>query len=65
MNVDTFLYRDLSTFAKVRAKSVDTFLYREVSTWIKIRFGSETAWYRNVLFTEPPYLILVEEKLYY
>ena len=65
MNVDTFLYRDVSICKSQGKMNVDTFLYREESTWIKVRFGGEMVWYRNVLFTETSSLILVKEKLHY
>ena len=41
-NVDTFLYREVSTFLDIRPfmekpRNVDTLLYREVSTFLDIR----------------------------
>ena len=50
MNVDTFLYRDVSTFASQGKMNVDILLYREESTLVKVLLGGEMVWYRNVLF---------------
>ena len=60
INVGTFLYRDVSTFAKVRAKWMWMHSYIERNP-----HGLFPFWGRNVLFTETSCLILVEEKLYY